>query len=199
MYCKAIPIIMGYCFNSHIFRDPTGRPNQYVTAIQAVGEIIQVKKIFFIRYRTVLLNFDGNLGSIFVSALDHIYRDSRFCCLINNFFVFQDYDSDNQYPALGKDKAPSRPKSYFEIWVELLAHAVIFVGSSLCQCIRIRTTYIPYIPKVRLPHCLSPDRIGTHPPPPPLPQVSVQLALEPKGGTRSPVGEGVQCGSPNSD
>ncbi len=25
-----------------MFRDPSGRPNQYVTAIQAVGEIIQV-------------------------------------------------------------------------------------------------------------------------------------------------------------
>jgi hypothetical protein len=24
------------------YRDPTGRPNQYVTAIQSVGEIIQV-------------------------------------------------------------------------------------------------------------------------------------------------------------
>jgi hypothetical protein len=25
------------------YRDPTGRPNQYVTAIQSVGEIIQVR------------------------------------------------------------------------------------------------------------------------------------------------------------
>ncbi len=26
----------------YVYRDPSGRPNQYVTAIQAVGEIIQV-------------------------------------------------------------------------------------------------------------------------------------------------------------
>jgi hypothetical protein len=37
-------IIIFNCFNSYIYRDPTGRPNQYVTAIQAVGEIIQVCK-----------------------------------------------------------------------------------------------------------------------------------------------------------
>jgi hypothetical protein len=29
----------------YMFRDPSGRPNQYVTAIQAVGEIIQVSMI----------------------------------------------------------------------------------------------------------------------------------------------------------
>ena len=34
-----------YCYcNSLCCRDPSGRPNQYVTAIQAVGEIIQVSE-----------------------------------------------------------------------------------------------------------------------------------------------------------
>ncbi len=61
-------IIIFNCFNSHIHRDPTGRPNQYVTAIQAVGEIIQVCNgeenfVVKVKFRSILMEIEKSYFS----------------------------------------------------------------------------------------------------------------------------------------